>query len=59
MENLGKISEATDANITSRIQEIEETNSVVEDTIEDIDTTKKIQCIKNYYPKTYKKSRTQ
>jgi hypothetical protein len=41
MENLRKRSGATDATITSRIQEIEERISGVEDTIEDSDTTVK------------------
>jgi phage shock protein A len=41
MEILGKITGVTNANITNRIQEIEERISVVEDIIEDIDTTVK------------------
>ena len=41
MDNLGKRSEATDASITNRIQEIEERITGVEDTIEDIDTSVK------------------
>jgi archaellum component FlaC len=41
MKNLGKRSGVTDANITNRIQEIEERISGIEDTIEDIDTTVK------------------
>jgi chromosome segregation ATPase len=41
MENLGKRTGVTDANITNRIQEIEERISVAENTIEDIDTTVK------------------
>jgi hypothetical protein len=38
MENLGKRSGITDVNITNRIQEIEEDNPRLEDTLEDIDT---------------------
>jgi hypothetical protein len=38
MENLGKRSRTTDANITNRLQEIEERISGIEDIIEDIDT---------------------
>ena len=41
MENLGTRSGVTEANITNRIQEIEERISGIEDTIEDIDTTVK------------------
>ena len=45
MENLGKRS---DARITNRIQEIKERISfIIEDIIEDIDTTKKIQSAKS------------
>ena len=39
LENLGKRSGALDANITNRIQEIEERILGAEDTIENIDTT--------------------
>jgi predicted nucleic acid-binding Zn-ribbon protein len=39
IENLGKKSGAIDANITNRIQEIEERISGAEDTIDNIDTT--------------------
>jgi uncharacterized coiled-coil protein SlyX len=39
IENLGKKSEAINASITNRIQEIEERISGAEDTIENIDTT--------------------
>ena len=38
MENLGTRSGVTEANITNRIQEIEERISGIEDTIENIDT---------------------
>ena len=38
IENLGKMSEAIDASITNRIQEIKERISDAEDTIENIDT---------------------
>jgi predicted nucleic acid-binding Zn-ribbon protein len=38
IENLGKMSEAIDASITNRIQEIKERISGAEDTIENIDT---------------------
>jgi hypothetical protein len=41
LENLGKTSGAIDANITNRIQEIEERISGTEATIENIDTTVK------------------
>ena len=41
IENLGKKSGAIDASITNRIQEIEESISGAEDTIENIDTTVK------------------
>ena len=41
MENIGKRSGITDANITNRIQEIEERLSGTEDTIENNDTTVK------------------
>jgi len=39
VENLGKRSGVIDVNITNRIQEIKETISGTEDTIENIDTT--------------------
>jgi hypothetical protein len=39
IENLGKISGAIDANITHRIQKIEERISGAEDSTENIDTT--------------------
>ena len=39
MKNLGKRSRITDVSISNRIQEIEERNSGVKDTIEEIDTT--------------------
>jgi len=39
IENLGKRSGVIDANITNRIQEIEERILGAEDTIENIDTT--------------------
>ena len=38
-KNLGRKSGVTDANITNRIQEIEDRISGIEDTIEGIDTT--------------------
>jgi uncharacterized coiled-coil protein SlyX len=41
IENLGKISVVIDANITNRIQEIEERILGAEDTIQNIDTTVK------------------
>jgi uncharacterized coiled-coil protein SlyX len=41
MENIGKRSGITNASIINRIQEIEETISGIEDTIEYIDTTVK------------------
>ena len=41
MENLGKKSGCTDASITSKIQEIEERISGVEDTLEEMDATVK------------------
>jgi hypothetical protein len=41
MENLGTRSGVTEANITNRIQEIEERISGIEDTIKDNDTTVK------------------
>jgi hypothetical protein len=41
LENIGKISGVIDASITNRIQEIEERISGAEDTIENIDTTRK------------------
>jgi hypothetical protein len=41
IEDLGKRSGFTDVSITNRIQEIEERNSGVEDTVEEIDTTVK------------------
>ena len=41
IENLGKRSGVIDANITNKIQEIEESTSGAEDTIENIDTTVK------------------
>ena len=49
MENLEKRSGVTDANITNRIQIIEERITGIEDTIEDTDTqSKKIQSAKIY-----------
>ena len=42
IENLEKKSGAIDASIRNRIQEIEERISGAEDTIENIDTTKKM-----------------
>jgi hypothetical protein len=54
-ENLGKRSGVIDASITNRIQEIEESSSGAEDTIENIDTTVK----KMQNSKTSRKSRTQ
>ena len=42
IENLRKRSGVIDASITHRIQEIEERISGAEDTIENIDTTKKM-----------------
>ena len=48
IENLGNKSEDIDASITNRIQEIEERISGVEDTIENMDTTKKMQNGKRY-----------
>jgi hypothetical protein len=45
-ENLGKKSGSIDASITNRIQEMEERISGVEDSIENIDTTKKMQNAK-------------
>jgi predicted nucleic acid-binding Zn-ribbon protein len=39
IENLGKRSEARDASITNRIQEVKERISGAEDTIENTDTT--------------------
>ena len=39
MKNLGKRSRIRDVSISNRIQEIEERNSGVKDTIEEIDTT--------------------
>jgi hypothetical protein len=41
MENLGKRSGVTNVTITNRIQKIEERILVVEDTVEEIDTTVK------------------
>ena len=41
IEDLGKRSGFTDVSITNRIQKIEERNSGVEDTVEEIDTTVK------------------
>jgi hypothetical protein len=38
LENLGKQTGITEASITSRIQEIEERTSGIEDTTEEIDT---------------------
>jgi hypothetical protein len=48
IESLGKRSVVTDANITNRIQEIEEILSGTEDTTKNIDTTAKenAKCIK-------------
>ena len=44
MKNLGKRSRITDVTINNRIQELQERNSGVKDTIEEIDTlSKKIQ----------------
>jgi hypothetical protein len=47
IENLGKASGVIDRSITNRIQEIEERNSGTEDTIKNIDTTKKMQKTPN------------
>ena len=38
MENLGKLSGTTDANITNRIQEMEKTVSGIDETVEEIDS---------------------
>jgi hypothetical protein len=46
-ENLGKRSGVIDASMTNRIQEIEERISGAEDTIENIDTIKKMQNAKS------------
>jgi predicted nucleic acid-binding Zn-ribbon protein len=48
LENLGKKPEVIDSSISTRIQEIEEIISGVEDTIENFDTTVKenIKCKK-------------
>ena len=46
MENLGKRSGVIDASITNRIQEIKERIADAEDTIENIDTTKKMSNAK-------------
>ena len=48
MKNLGKRSRITDVSISNRIQEIEERNSGVKDTIEEIETqlSMKIQNMK-------------
>jgi len=48
MENIGKRAGVTDASITNRIQETKERISGVEDTIENINTTKKIQKAKSF-----------
>ena len=45
-EHLGKKSGAIDASITNRIQEIKERIADAEDTIENIDTTKKMSNAK-------------
>jgi len=42
LNNLGKRTGTIDANITNRIQEMEERISGVEDTIEETDTSKKM-----------------
>ena len=47
IENLGKRSGVIDASITNRIQEIEERSSGAEDTIENIDISKKRQNAKS------------
>ena len=56
MENLGKRSGVTDANITNRIQEIEERISGIEDTIEE----KPIYMISlhKYSPSKHNKGKT-
>ena len=58
LENLGKRSGGIDANITNRIQEIEERISGAEDTIENIDTTIKenAKCKKILTQKSRKSS---
>jgi uncharacterized coiled-coil protein SlyX len=47
IENLGKKSGDIDVSISNRIQELEERVSGAEDTIENIDTTKKMQNAKS------------
>jgi hypothetical protein len=47
IENLGKRSRIIDGSITNRMQEIEEKLLGAEDTIENIDTTKKMQKASN------------
>jgi hypothetical protein len=48
IENRGKKSGIIDVRITNRIQEIEENTSVLEDTLEDIDSTvKEVQNMEN------------
>jgi Ni,Fe-hydrogenase III large subunit len=58
LENLGKRSGDIDASITNRIQELEESISGAEDTIENIDTTVK-ENAKSSLSKAFRKSRTQ
>lgn len=60
MESLRKRSGVTNASVTKRIQEIEERNSGVEDSIEIINTTVKDNVKrKKLLVQTYRKSRTQ
>jgi hypothetical protein len=47
MENLGKRTGTTDASITIKIQEMEERLLGIEDTIEEVDTSKKKLNLKN------------
>ena len=48
IENWGKKSGIIDVRITNRIQEIEESTSILEDTLEDIDSTvKEVQNMEN------------
>ena len=44
MENLGKWTEATHLSVTNKIQEVEERITVIEDTIEEIDTHGQRRC---------------
>jgi hypothetical protein len=47
MENLRKRTETTDTSITKRIQEMEDRISGIEDTIKEIDKSKKMLNLKN------------